>query len=402
MTAPNIAAGVLADLGYILEESFGVVPPSPALTKVRRVKTTLNLTKDSYTSKEIRSDRMTSDMRHGTRKVGGDISVELSVGAFDPFLQALMGGTWTAGISKSNSQLTSVVSDAATKKFTFAGGDPVALGFRIGDVINFANLATTANNGKNFTILSFGGTTNEQVTVAETVVTDGTPDTSFTVTVVGYKLLIGNTYRSFTFERAFADIGEFLVYTGCRMNSLALALSPSAITTGTFAVVGQDVLPMATMSIDSSYSAAPTNATLSSTDATIYESSSHTALGVVTGLTFNIDNGIDGKPVIGSNTIPNLLYGNSQAVTGELTVLFTDSTLYNKFVNETESELVVKFADPNGVDFLRLFLPRIKYSGGSIDDADPQGLPVTMPFTALAPTAVGTDASAIIFQKSNA
>lgn len=398
----TFAVSSLADLGYVQEETFGEVPPSPALTKIRRVSSSLNLSKDTYESQEIRSDRMVADHRHGVRRVSGDIASELSVDSFDEFLQAIMGGTWTAGVSKSNTQFTSVTSDSSTKTFTFAAGNPVTEGFRVGDIIRFTNLAATANNNTDFTIVSFSGTQNRIITVAESVTTDAVADTSFTVAVVGYKLNIGNTYRSFTIEMGHTDISQYRVYKGCRVNSVAFELPPTDMVRATWGIVGQDMSTVSAVSIDAAYSDAPTNSPLAAVDATLYEGSTFTELGSVTGLTFDINNNLDGKPVVGSNTLPNILYGNKQEVTGELTVLFQNATMLNKFINETESNIFIKLSDPNGTDFLKIFFPRVKYNGGEIGDADPQGLPITMPFVALAPSATDDDDSAVVFQRSNA
>lgn len=390
----TVATGSLCDLGYVPEVTFGVTPNTPSLTKIRRVTSSLNLEKESYQSEEQRTDRATADLRHGVRTVGGNIDGELSVATWDDFLEALMGGTWTTGVTADESDFTSITSTTST--FTAAGGSWITKGFRKGDVIMFTNLADAANNNKKFTITNI---TASVITVAETVVAQASPDSDFDVVVVGKKLGIGNTYRSFSIERAFTDITQFTVYKGCRMNTLNLDVPASGIVKCTFGVTGQDASALSGSSVDASYSAAPTNSPLAAVSGQLLEGG--VVQAVVTGLTLNINNGIDGKAVIGRNTKPDLLWGKRQEVSGELTVLFQDATLFNKFVNETESELLVRIDDPNGTDFLKIYLPRIKYSGGNIGDDDPQGLPLTLPFTALVASASGSATSPLNFQRSN-
>lgn len=392
-----LAVGSLANVGYVQEESFGVTPPSPALKVFRRVQNSINLTKEAYESEEIRSDRMTADLRHGVRRVQGDVETELSVGSFDDFFQAGLGGTWAAGVSATEADFTSITSNGGAKTFTIAGGSWITKGFRIGDVIQFSNLAATGNNGKNFTITNITALT---ITVAETVVTDAVADTAFTVQVMGYKVKMGNTYRSFTIERGYTDISQYQVFKGCRLNTIGLNLPPTGITRATFGFMGQDQDALSSTSLDPSYSTVSTNSPLASINGVLREGG--TTLAVVTGLTLNINNNLGGKPVIGQDVIPDMLWGNRAQITGQLTILFEDATLFNKFVNESESTLEVRLDDPNGTDFLHFFLPRIKYSSADIGDADPQGLPITMNFTALKPTnTTNYDDSAIIIQRSN-
>lgn len=78
------------------EVTYGTCPASPAWTPIRGGKTTLALTKDTLESEENRSDRNVSDVRHGARKCGGDLPLELSYGSYDVILEALLCGTWAS------------------------------------------------------------------------------------------------------------------------------------------------------------------------------------------------------------------------------------------------------------------------------------------------------------------
>lgn len=89
------ASGSGHGMELIKEVTYGVTPATPTLTPIRHVSTTLGLTKETFETNEIRSDRAFTDMRHGNKQVGGDIVTELSYGgAFDDLLEAALGGTW--------------------------------------------------------------------------------------------------------------------------------------------------------------------------------------------------------------------------------------------------------------------------------------------------------------------
>ena len=85
----------------IAEAAYGVTPAvTPAFNTVRHTGATLGITKGTFVSEELRSDRQISDMRHGTKQTGGEIQFELSYGSFDNFLEAVLCGTWTANVLK--------------------------------------------------------------------------------------------------------------------------------------------------------------------------------------------------------------------------------------------------------------------------------------------------------------
>jgi len=54
---------------------------------LRRVTSSLNVTKETYQSNEMRADRQIADMRHGVQSVDGSISGELSPGTYEKFMR---------------------------------------------------------------------------------------------------------------------------------------------------------------------------------------------------------------------------------------------------------------------------------------------------------------------------
>ena len=85
-------------MAQVAEASYGVTPATPAFKPIRINSTTLGLSKNTFRIRELRSDRNTADLRHGTMQVGGDIVSELSFGSFDDQLEALLCGTWAENV----------------------------------------------------------------------------------------------------------------------------------------------------------------------------------------------------------------------------------------------------------------------------------------------------------------
>ena len=210
-------------------------------------------------------------------------------------------------------------------------------------------------------------------------------------------LKAGTTLSSFTFERKFAnlDTPEWHRTEGAIINTLSLDISPNAMVTGSFGIVGED-LTIATSEVTSStYSADGGELPFDSFTGSITEGGS--SIATVTALSINIDNGVEPRFAVGSDITLEPTSGRSN-VTGSLTAYFTSKTLYEKFLNETESEIVCTLTDLDGND-LQIDIPRIKYTAGNPDVSDEGSVTVSLEFQALYNS---SDASNIVFTRTEA
>lgn len=67
---------------------------------LRHTSCNLNLSRDSFTSAELRTDRQISDVRTGTDKIADSIGFEPSFGEYDDLLEACLAGEWANDILK--------------------------------------------------------------------------------------------------------------------------------------------------------------------------------------------------------------------------------------------------------------------------------------------------------------
>jgi hypothetical protein len=498
LCSPQVAAGGLADLGIQEEVCYGDLPVVPNLATFRRRSTTLTLTKDSYTSEELRSDRMVSDARHGTRRANGDITVELSPGSHHMAWEALLGGYWQSptalDLTTVAVTLDVVLGNDDIMTMTRAAGDFRVDGFRAGDTVRTSGASPNVN-GLNFTVVGF-----DPAGLVMTVLTPpqgvtGTPHVlnAGILGVRGARVEMGNIPRSFVFERAFSDIGQFIVYRGMKFNTAAVDLPATGIATATFGLMGQNADPVKTASYDGvpeliltdvelgaltfdavagtitaavgnwgllgvqpkdkvifdgpGFDAMPQNRnprTVISLNAGVMTVAEAVQSGVtagaftatrvglpdytddenepvlvavsgvlvvngdpvatVTAASFNIDNQIDGSPVVGTNVVPIMLYGLQSLMTGSLTVLFdrggAGALLYNAFDQEIDVNLFMRLDSSDQIDFLSFFFPRVKVNTGDIGDAEATGLPVTVAWSALKPFPESGHVSQMIIQDS--
>src|ERR1035437_9979160 len=91
----TLAVSNLAQMRYIVESAFGTIPGGTC-TNLRMTGESLAFAIKKDTSKEIRADRMKSDLIAVSASASGGINFELSYKEYDPFLQAALCGTFAA------------------------------------------------------------------------------------------------------------------------------------------------------------------------------------------------------------------------------------------------------------------------------------------------------------------
>jgi len=392
----SIAEGAAARVAYKLYTD-GVIDPAvdpdtgthPGASDgqiLRRVASTLKLGKDTYQSAEIRSDRQLADFRHGTRRGTGSISGELSGKTYQDLMAAAFRGNWAAAIAKTNSDLTSVAADNATAKFTFGGGNPVTEGYRVGDILRFTNLSEAANNSTNFTILSFGGSNNREVTVFPAP-TDMGADSAFNVTSVGRRLEMpssGFVSRRIGVEHYFSDIDQAKLFTECRVGGMNLALPATGMATVEFPMVPRNMKVFATGS--SPYFTSPA----AETTTPLYTAVGGlvlvggTQVGIVSGGTINLNLTPTSVPVWGSNLVPEIHLGRG-LVTGQLQFQLQNLNFSEAFLDEDEISVLLQMTANNDATspVMVVHLPRIKF-GDDDQPLDGEGpMSQGMPFQAL-------------------
>ena len=82
---------------YIAPEvTYGVTPSDATFKAIPVTGCTIGMTKNVLDDPTIRSDRQKTNVRHGTKQVGGAINTVLRFGLHDALLEAALCGTWSA------------------------------------------------------------------------------------------------------------------------------------------------------------------------------------------------------------------------------------------------------------------------------------------------------------------
>lgn len=210
-------------------------------------------------------------------------------------------------------------------------------------------------------------------------------------------LRAGTTRRSFTFERLFGnlDTPEYHRATGVEVNSLSLTVAPNAMVECSIGLVGQDLSTGTSRVTGSTDNTVTDRQPFDSFTGTITEGG--TAIATVTQIELSWTNNLEMAYVVGSDTTIEPSDGKSN-LTGTLTAFFTDSSLYDKFINETSSEVVFTLVDPAG-NTLQFDIPNLKYNSGNPDVSGEGRVTLSLSFQALYSAA---DSSQIVITRTPA
>lgn len=373
-------------LGTMTATTEDQAPGTSGAQTLRRVASTLNLRKQTYASAEVRPDRQIGDFRHGPRRVDGDISGELSPATYTSFIEAVHRDTKAVGISASQADFTSITASASGSAFTMTGGDPVAKGFLIGDLIRFTGNTAVADNAKNFVITGFSGGSNRVVAVTPAPV-DSTISSTFTMIGPGKSTIVpasGHVSRKFAIEVLHQDLGQSRVFTELRATKYALSLPATGMATITNSFLGRDQLSLTGGA--SPYFIAPAAITTTGIIAAVSGSLllGGVPVGVVTGLTIQCDLAPTPATVTSQNFAAEVFLSHAN-VTGQITAYMTDTSFFDNFANEVELELLVRLDTTLAANTpsMVFYLPRIKLGTADLALTGESGQMITSSYQAL-------------------
>jgi hypothetical protein len=194
-------------------------------------------------------------------------------------------------------------------------------------------------------------------------------------------LKVGTIPKFFSIEDYAADIDQARLFTGCSVSTMGISLAPNQMVTTTFGMVGKNMtISDAQKTQTAASGAAPFDSY--SGDIAIGNVASSSAVAIVTGLDFTLTNSFAPTFVIGDDSAPSLEYGRAE-IEGTLTAYFEDTSLINRFLNETESELEVSVNDPTGLNAYTFLFPRIKINSADVGVDGPTSRIINMSFVAL-------------------
>ena len=384
-----IAQGVKKVLAYKKQTGLGVPASGSGGQELRRVTSTINLTKETYQSSEIRSDQQMADFRHGSRQTSGTISGELSAGTYKDFLQSVLRRDFAVITSLTAAAVTIV---ASTGVITFQTGNPLTGGFKIGNVVRITvGSVAAANLNKNLLVTGVTATTLTVKTLNGSALADNaTSITGVTVAVTGKATYVPETSQTqdyYTVEHWFSDVAQSEVYTDIMPTNAQVKIPANGMATIDFPLIGLNV-SSGTSQVLTTPTAITTGGVTAGVNGLLLVAG--TPVAIVTSIDFDINGSIAvADAVVGSTARPDVFQGTVMA-SGTFSAYFTDATFRDYFINETEVSIVVALTTDNTAtaDFVVFTMSRVKLGGADVSDGQ-NGLTRAFPFTALKNTSGG-------------
>lgn len=380
---PNPAAGVFKQVAYKKEVTYGLIPAASAAQALRRVSSVVDLEKDTYLSNEIKTSFQKSDYRHGVRRGKGKLQGDLQCKTYADLFAWTLKRDFSAVTPIASLSIT-IGGAGPTWTVTRASGSWLTDGVKSGHVGRLSvGTFNAANLAKNLLVV---GITALGLTVivlnGSALVAEG-PITGSTFTVIGkttYTPQTGHTDASFSYEHWFPDVTQSEVYSGGKVEQIALSLPPTGLAQIDVDMTFQNVTT-ATAQYFTSPTAITTTGALAAVNGVLRAGG--VTYATVTGLTITIKPGLSGDPVVGSNLVP-FQFPGAVMVSGQFTAYFADAVLRDAFLNETEIDLIAAFTADNtaAADFLAFALPRIKVGSAGKSDGE-GGVVQTFSFQAL-------------------
>lgn len=392
--------------------NYGVVQGGNG-TNLRMTGESLDFTTQTETSKEIRSDRQVSDLVLVGASASGGFNFELSSTEYDEFLQSTLQGAFvhygtlgksaafTGALTFAATTITNAVAPTGNDAFTILKkgqwfklnplvGSPQA----VKDYFNSRVFRVSTTVAPTATMITLDAATPINTTVATTAMAAG-------ATISSSTLVNGVAMSSYSLELQYADIVQFALYLGMIPSKMSLSAAPGSIVTGSFDFMGKNsaISGVSQMgSANPSQTFTPINAVSGVFD--VFEGSTLAALSATTfvkSFKIDIDNKLRGQTAVGVFGNAGIASGTLD-IKGSLEVYFANATLYQKFISNQDSSIVLPLLDPSGNGYV-IVVPRIKFgsckiTSGSLDT----DVMASMDFTGILD--VSTDAAMVSYQKS--
>lgn len=385
MSGNTLSSSNRGQLSSRLEGNYPVnfgVPQPGASTNLSMLSETFDLTIKNEQSKAIRADRSVSDTTQVGATSGGGFAFEAQYREYDPYilgtLQADAYSVYgTDGLSAASTG-TLTVTNATTLTASVAATGADAL--------------TTLAAGQWFSIIPNGGSpavldyfkkrafktasvpTSTVITLDAATPIDLSLVAATSVIPIGYQVSSAvaansNVMKSYTIEVGHSDINRYRQYTGQIVSKMAVKLGVGSIVTGSFEFMGKfmNLNNLANLPSNSapvaSQTFTPANATKGVFD--IFEGGQSISVSTfIKSGEFTIDNTLRVQDAVGVFGAAGIGAGTFNA-NGKIEVYFADSTMYNKFLNDTVSSLALPLLDSSGNGYV-YFFPRIKYTAAKV------------------------------------
>lgn len=343
---------------YVEENNWGETPSGAEMQELRMTGEELGQSTDTTVSEEIREDRQNTDVLRTNLTAEGSIDIEVSHEAYNDLIAGAMMADWSNPIGIS---ATDIGVDGPNDQFTSPSGsgtDFTAENISVGQWIKVDGFSNSDNNGY-FRVSSIA---EDALGVEFSTLTDEASGP--TVTIDGKSIANGTTEKSFSLEKFFSDVGEYVAFRGMRVGTFGLTVETESILTGSFGFQGKKAEALGS-SIGSSIASAPQKKVMNAIDniSNVREGGSLASAGF-SSFSFEMDNALRPQTEIGELGAREIGLGTVE-VTGSLSAYFESRDLYEKYLNFTETDFYF-LAEGNAGNAYMFSFPRFNFTDGNV------------------------------------
>lgn len=380
---PTLASTSLAQLAYIAESTFGTTPGSGNGAYLRMTGESMNFDITKEVSKEIRSDRQISSMTPVGAQASGGFNFELSYNEYDPFLASLLQDAWA--VYGTNGVGTTFTGTMTTTTITAAVAPTGANAFTTLKKGQWFRLLapTDANNGKLLRVSTATAPTSTVITLDTSTPAVAASSIS-NCAVQTSRLNNGTTKTSFTIEKSYTDVTQFFAFKGMTPSKMSLKFASAALTAGSIEFLGASA-PRSTSTVLPGTTAASKTYTIQNAVTgvgNLWEGGAPLTSTFIKSLSLDYDNTLRAQQAIGTLGLVGIGNGTI-ACKGSLEVYFADGSIYDKFVANTTTSIIISTQDESGNGYV-FTLPIVNLSNSKIvAGAKDQDLMATFDFMGL-------------------
>tara|TARA_R110000824_G_scaffold20947_9_gene78615 strand:+ start:3806 stop:4999 length:1194 start_codon:yes stop_codon:yes gene_type:complete len=353
-------------LSYAPEVTFNVDPTASATwAEIRMKSESFKADLSVASSDEIRSYRDIPALNLTDRAVSGGIDCNLSYDSHEDFLASALGAstTWSSQTSLATTGGGAITTDGATKKYTHASG--WANNPAVGQWVYLAGFAQSASNG--WKKVATVPTPNTIFTVEEAI---GTTETLATGSVLPSfnlsQIVNADALNSWIFQRQYTDLTDKCArYSGCVVNGFSIDASANDTIGVNFDIVGALEVSSATVYAVDGGSEANNNTEMTSQDH-VQEIRENGVAYSSTSFSLSVSNNLRSQYKLGTLGADAMKLGDLE-VSGTVQAYFTDSTAFDKFLNQTQTSLSLIVSDETtgrGNAYI-IDLPAVKFTDGT-------------------------------------
>lgn len=388
------ASAAFGQLRYIPESTLGVTPGAGNAVNLRMTSPSMKAAVSTVTSKEIRSDRLTTGLTLSDLNLDGGFNFELSGKEYDPFLEGLVGNSFTHyGVLGLGAGFTATTTASSITAGVAPAGGSAFTGLGLGSWIKIIPPTGSTTAIKDYFADKWFKTHAGTPSTTTVVTLDAsTPIAApgLVTAIAGYaisqsSIANGAVAKSFTTEYAMTDIAQFLTFPGMRVNSMDLSVEVGSIITGSFDFIGMSHSIQGTTLLPGTPVASQTLDPMSAvTDVgLIYENGVNllSATSFIKSFKLKVSNNLRGQKAIGVYGNVGLGVGDLQ-LEGTLEVYMQDATYYQKWLRATTTSLALGMADGLGNGYL-IELDKVQFKDGAVNaGSKTEDIMLNLPFVA--------------------